>query len=66
MELTLCLSHTEEHIRAHWPPAHHKGHSTETALLKVHTDIAEALQVGSINGLIVLNLSAAFPGITFG
>ena len=35
-------------------------HSTETALLKTHTDILEALDKGSMAVLIMLDLSAAF------
>jgi len=37
-----------------------RGHSIETALLEVHSDIAEALDKGSMTALIMLGLSAAF------
>ena len=40
-----------------------RGHSTETALLKVHSDIAEALDEGSMTALIMLDLSPAFDVI---
>ena len=40
--------------------AYRRGHSTETALLKVHIDIAEARDEGSMTALIILDLSAAF------
>ena len=36
---------------------------TETVLLKVHSDIAEALDEGSMTALIMLDLSAAFDVI---
>ena len=40
--------------------AYRACHSTETALLKVHSDIAEALDRGSMVALIMIDLSAAF------
>ena len=40
-----------------------RGHSTETTLLKVHSDIAEAHGEGSMTVLIMLDLSAAFDVI---
>ena len=40
--------------------AYRKFHSTETALLKVQTDITEALDKGSMAVFIMLDLSAAF------
>jgi len=43
--------------------AYRRGHSTETALLRVHSDIAEALDEGSMTALIMLDLSEAFDGI---
>ena len=39
---------------------HRTGHSTETALLKVHRDIAEALDTKCMAALVLLDLSAAF------
>ena len=38
----------------------HLKHSTECALLKVHSDIAEVVDKGSMTGLIMLYLSAVF------
>ena len=43
--------------------AFRRGLSTDTALLKVHSDIAEALDEGSMTALIMLDLSAAFDVI---
>jgi len=43
--------------------AYRRGHSTETARLKVHSDIAEALDEGSMTALIMLDLSTAFDVI---
>jgi len=43
--------------------AYHTGHSTETALLKVHHDIAEALDRMCMVALVLLDLSAAFDVI---
>ena len=40
--------------------AYRKYHSTETALLKVKTDVLEALDGSSTVALIMLDLSAAF------
>ena len=40
--------------------AYRKFHSTETALMKVKTDITEALDKGSMTVLIMLDLSSAF------
>ena len=37
-----------------------RGYSTETVLLKVHSDVAEAIDEGSTTALIILDLSAAF------
>ncbi len=43
--------------------AYRKFHSTETALLRVYTDIASALDRGSTAVLLMLDLSAAFDTI---
>jgi len=40
--------------------AYRRGHSTETALSKVHSDIAGVLDEGFIRTLVMLGLSAAF------
>ena len=43
--------------------AYRTGHSTETALLKVHHDITEALDNKCMTALVMLDLSAAFDVI---
>ncbi len=43
--------------------AYRKDHSTETALLKVHHDIAAALDKKCMAALVLLDLSAAFDVI---
>ena len=45
--------------------AYQNHHSTETALLKVKTDILENMDNGRVNFLIILDLSAAFNTISF-
>jgi len=58
----------EEHLEHNglndiYQSACRRGHSTETALLKVHSDIAEALDEGHMTSLIMLDLFAAFDVI---
>ena len=43
--------------------AYQKFHSTETAMIKVHCDIASALDRGELAALLMLDLSAAFDTI---
>ena len=43
--------------------AYKKLHSTETALLKIHNDIVEAMDKGKVMALTLLDLSAAFDTI---
>ena len=43
--------------------AYKKLHSTETALLKIHNDIVEAMDKGRVMALTLLDLSAAFDTI---
>jgi len=55
----------EEHLEVNdlWDPyqsAYRQNHSTETALLKVQSNIAEALDSGSMVVLLMIDLSAAF------
>jgi hypothetical protein len=43
--------------------AYKKHHSTETALIKVQSDILESLDKGNVSALVLLDLSAAFDTI---
>ena len=54
-------AHSDVHDR--YQSAYRRGYSTETVLLKVHSDIAEALDEGSMTALITLDLAAAFDVI---
>ena len=58
------VSHIESHgmMEAH-QSAYHSSHSTETALLKVKTDIIQALDSQEVACLILLDLSAVFDTI---
>ena len=58
----------EEHLREndlHEPlqSAYRKHHSTETALIKIQSDILHALDSGRVAALVLLDLSAAFDTI---
>ena len=58
----------EEHLREndlHEPlqSAYRKHHSTETALIKIRSDILQALDSGRVAALVFLDLSAAFDTI---
>ena len=58
----------EEHLREndlHEPlqSAYRKHHSTETALIKIQSDILQALDSGRVAALVLLDLSAAFDTI---
>lgn len=67
--LEQVVSHRmEEHLQTQdlhdsFQSAYRKHHSTETALMKIHNDITEALDQGSQVVLITLDLSAAFDTI---
>ena len=58
------VNHIERHdmMEAH-QSAYHSSHSTETALLKVKTDVIQALENQEVACLILLDLSAAFDTI---
>ena len=43
--------------------AYTKFHSTETALLKIHSDILASMDAGNVTALTLLDLSAAFDTI---
>ena len=55
------VNHIERHgmMEAH-QSAYHSSHSTDTALLKVKTDVIQALENQEVACLILLDLSAAF------
>ena len=55
------VNNIERHglMEAH-QPAYHPFHSTETALLKVKTEVTRALENQEVAYLILLDLSAAF------
>ena len=64
----LVAKRLETHLSSHrlhdnLQSAYRTGHSTETALLKVHHDIAEALDRKCTAALVLLDLSAAFDVI---
>ena len=52
-----------EYLNDIYQSSYRRGHLTETALLKVHSDIAEALDERSMTALIMLHLSPAFDVI---
>jgi hypothetical protein len=57
-------THLEEYgLHDGFQSAYRKGHSTESALLRVQCDIMEALDQGSVVILVMLDLSAAFDTI---
>ena len=61
----IAASRIEGHLEQNnltdiYQPGYSRGHSTETALLKVKSDIAEAFDEGSVTALIRLDLSATF------
>jgi len=43
--------------------AYRAGHSTETAMLKVLSDILLAIDAGDLSALVLLDLSAAFDTV---
>ena len=50
----------ENNLMEEFQSAYRKGHSTETALLRVQSDILHAIDQGKAAYLILLDLSAAF------
>ena len=64
----LVAKRLETHLRSHrlhdnLQSAYRTGHFTETVLLKVHHNIAEALDMKCIAALVLFDLSAAFDVI---
>jgi len=62
---TILGRFTEEHLEHHdlydyYQSDYLIGHSTETDILEKHSDIAQALEDGSIAALIMFDLSSAF------
>ena len=67
----VVASRIEDHLDKHKlhdnrRPAYHSFHSTETVLIRVHHDIATALDNNSCSILVMLDLSAAFNVIDHG
>ena len=50
-------------LQDEYQSAYRRSYSTETTLLKVHTDTLEALDSGSSVALVMLDLSAAFDSL---
>ncbi|KAK2150662.1 hypothetical protein LSH36_396g02009 [Paralvinella palmiformis] len=60
-----CIEEHLEHneLNDSYQSAYRRDYSTEIAILKVHSDTAEAFDEGSMTALIILDLSAAFDVI---
>ena len=61
----VAARYPEEHwkhngLNGSYQSVYRRDHSTETVFLKVHSDIADTLDQGSITALVILYLSAAF------
>ena len=54
---------TENNLMDPMQSAYRKGHSTETALLRLHNDVVSAVDRGCGVCLVLLDLSAAFDTI---
>ena len=59
LEQHLVVNNLHEELQS----AYRKFHSTETALLKVQSDILQSLDKGNVTVLVMLDLSAAFDTI---
>ena len=61
------ISHLRENkLEEIFQSAYKVGHSTESALLRVHNDVLRALDDGKCVMLVLLNLSAAFATVDHG
>ena len=60
-QLTVYLQ--ENHLHDQFQSAYRQDHSTETALIKVHSDILCAVDRGCVIVLVMLDLTAAFETI---
>ena len=56
----------ENNLHEQMQSAYRQNHSTETALLKVHSDILSAVDNGCVVVLVLLDLTAAFDTIDHG
>ena len=57
------ISQQQDDLRDSYQSTYRRGHSTKTDLFKVHIDLAEALDEGSMTALIMFDLSIAFDVI---
>ena len=62
-QLTLFLESND--LLPHVQSAYRHGHSTETALLKVYSDLADAVDRGEVTLLGLLDLSSAFDTVDY-
>ena len=66
LERVICKQTTDyliEHKLLEIQSAYRRGHSTETAVLKVFSDIIDAIKKGQLSLLSLLDLSAAFDTV---
>ena len=65
-QLTSRMMMRENNLHEQMQSAYRQNHSTETALLKVHSDILSAVDNGCVVVLVLLDLTAAFDTIDHG
>jgi len=67
VNLFTLLAHLNSNgLLPRFPSAYRAHHSTETAVLKVMTDILLAVDAGDLSALVLLDLSAAFDTVDHG